>query len=43
MFVKGYGFVSFAKSMGKNLSGKNSQKLLDNCKKSVAEATKTTS
>ena len=26
IFVKGYGFLSFAKNMGKNLSGKYSQK-----------------
>ena len=28
-YVKGYGFLSFAKNMGKNLSNKFSQKLLD--------------
>ena len=37
IFVKGYGFLSFAKNMGKNisknLSGKYSQKLLDHAKK----------
>ena len=39
IFVKGYGFLSFAKNMGKNikninkkLRGKNGQKLLDNAK-----------
>ena len=29
IYVKGYGLLSFAKSMGKNLSNKYSQKLLD--------------
>ena len=29
IYVKGYGFLSFAKNMGKNLSNKFSQKLLD--------------
>ena len=28
IYVKGYGLLSFAKSMGQNLSNKNSQKLL---------------
>ena len=40
LFVKGYGFLSFAKNMGKNigknisknLSGKYSKKLLDHSK-----------
>ena len=31
-YVKGYKFLSFAKNMGKNLSSKYSQKLLDNAK-----------
>ena len=31
-YVKGYGFLSFAKNMGKNLSNKYSQKLLDSAK-----------
>ena len=30
IYVKGYGFLSFAKNMGKNLSNKYGQKLLDN-------------
>ena len=30
--VKGYGFLSFAKNMGKNLSNKYGQKLLDSAK-----------
>ena len=49
IFVNGYGFFSFAKNMGKNigknistsLSGKYSWKPLDNAKKSVADALKT--
>ena len=50
IYVKGYGFLSFAKNMGthatkiaKNLSNKYSQKLLDSAKKSTADATKTAS
>ena len=51
IFVKGYGFLSFAKNMGKNigknvrktLSGKYSQKLLDHAKKSATDTLKTTS
>ena len=45
--VKGYGFLSFAKNMckniGKNLSGKYSQNLLDSAKKSTTDAVKTAS
>ena len=33
IYVKGYGFLSFAKNMGKNLSNKYSQKLPDTAKK----------
>ena len=48
--IKGYGFLSFAKNMGKNndeninknLSGKYSQKL-DHAKQSATDAFKTTS
>ena len=51
IFVKGYGFLFFAKNMGryigknisKNLIGKYSQKLLDHAKKSAIDALKTTS
>ena len=50
IFVKGYGFLSFAKNMGthatkiaRNLSNKYSQKLLDSAKKSTADAIKTAS
>ena len=35
IYVKGYGFLSFAKSTGKSLSNKYSQKLLDNAKKNL--------
>ena len=48
VFVKSYGFFSFAKNMGKtsdnniskNLSGKCSQKLLDHAKQSAASPLK---
>ena len=51
IFVKGYGFLSFAKNMGKNigkniskkLSSKYCQKLLDHAKKSATDAVKTAS
>ena len=51
IFVKGYGFLSFAKNMGKNigknrgknLSGKYSQTHFDHAKKSAADAIKTSS
>ena len=42
IYVKGYGFLSFAKKMGKNLSNKYDQKLLDSAKKSKTDAIKTT-
>ena len=42
-YVKGYGFLSFAKNIGKNLSNKYGQKLLDSAKKSATEALKTAS
>ena len=32
IYVKGYEFLSFAKNMGKNISNKYSQKLLDSAK-----------
>ena len=38
--IKGYGFLSFAKSMGKHLSNKYSWKLLDSAKKSTTDAIK---
>ena len=41
IYVKGYGFLSFAKNMmGKNLSNKYGQKLLDRAKKSTTDAIK---
>ena len=50
IYVKGYGFLSFAKNMGthatkiaRNVSNKYSQKLLDSAKKSTADAIKTAS
>ena len=50
-FVKGNGFLSFAKNMSesigkniiKNLSGKYSQKLFDHAKKSATDALKISS
>ena len=50
IYVKGYGFLSFAKNMGthankvdKNLSNKYGQKLLDSAKKSTMDEIKTAS
>ena len=43
IYIKGYGFLSFAKSMGKNLSRKHSKKLLDSAKKSTTGPIKTAS
>ena len=43
IYVKGYGFLSFAKNMSKNLSNKYSQKLFDSAKKSTTDAIKTAS
>ena len=43
IYGKGYGFLSFAKNIGKTLSNKYSQKLLDSAKKSAADAIKTAS
>ena len=43
MYVKGYGFLSLAKNVVKNLSNKHSQKLLDTAKKSTIHAIKTAS
>ena len=50
IYVKGYGFLSFAKNMGrhankatKRLSNKYGQKLLDSAKKSITDAIKTAS
>ena len=51
LFVKGYGFLSFAKNTGRNidknlskkLSSKYSQKILDHAKQSAADALKNAS
>ena len=43
IYVKGYGFLSFAKNIGKSLSNKYGQKLLDGAQKSTADAIKTAS
>ena len=43
IYVKGYGFLSFAKNMGKSLSNKYGQKLIDSAKKSTTNAIKTAS
>ena len=43
MYVKGCGFLSFAKNMGKGLSNKYDQKLLDSTNKSTTDAIKTAS
>ena len=42
-YVKGYGFLSFAKTMGKSLSNKYGQKFLDSAKRSTTDAIKTVS
>ena len=41
--VKRYGFLSFAKNIGKNLSNNYGQKLLDSAEKSTTDAIKTAS
>ena len=43
IYVKGYGFLSFTKNMGKSLSNKYGQKLIDSAKKSTTDAIKTAS
>ena len=43
IYVKGYGFLSFAKNMGKWLCNKYGQKLIDSTKKSTTDAIKTAS
>ena len=43
IYVKVYGFLSFAKNMGRSLSNQYGQKLLDSAKKSTTDATKTAS
>ena len=41
IYVKGYGNLSFVKNIGKNLSHKYNQKLLDSAKNSTADAVQT--
>ena len=41
IYVKRYGFLSFAKNISKYLRNKYGQKLLDSAKKSIADAIKT--
>ena len=43
VYINGYGFLCFAKNMGKNFSNKYSQKLLDTAKKSPTDVIKTAS
>ena len=42
-YVKGYGFLSFAKNIGKDISIKYSQKLVDSAKKSATDTIVTAS
>ena len=43
IYLREYGFLSFAKKMDKNLSNKYSQKIFDSAKKSTTDAIKTAS
>ena len=43
IYVKGYGFLSFAKNIGRRLSNKYSQTHLDSAKNSATDAIKTAS
>ena len=43
IYVKEYGFLSFANKMGKSLNNKYGQKLLNSAKKFTTDATKTAS
>ena len=43
IYVKGCGFLSFAKNIDKNLSNKYGQKLLESAKKPTTDAIKTAS
>ena len=43
IYVKGYGFLTFAKNIDKTVSTKYSQNLLDNAKNSTTDAIKTPS
>ena len=40
-YVRGYGFLSFAENIGKNVSSKYSQKLVDSAKRFATDAIKT--
>ena len=40
IYVEGYGILSFAKNVGKSLSNKYAQKLLDSTKKSTTDTIK---
>ena len=42
-YAKGYGFLSFAKDVGKNISTKYSQKFVDSAKKCATDAIKPSS
>ena len=42
-YVKGYGFLSFDKSIGRNINSKYSQKLVATAKKSATDAIETAS
>ena len=43
IYVKGYGFLSFAKNIGKTLRNKYGRKLINSAKKSTTDAIKTAS
>ena len=43
LYVKGYGFLSFAKNMSRHLSNKYSKNFLDSVKKFTTDAIKTSS
>ena len=43
IYVKGYGFLSFAENMGENASNKYGQKLLDSAKEIYNRCNKTAS
>ena len=43
IYVKEYGFLSFAQNFGKNLSNKYGQKLFDSAEKFTTDAIKTAS
>ena len=43
IYVKGYGFLSFSKNIGKHLSDKYGQKPVNRAKKFTTDATKTAS